>query len=154
MRIAALLLAVSAVVSACGGRIAVDADADSGGAGDDGTMGGDGSCAAKHCVDASPVCPATVPPGGSSCLADGQVCDGWSPGCGTKCTCKANHWSCTDTCTQCPPPPRNGGSCAGQIGLYCKYDVGCATFVECHCNDATDGAHWACDGQSCDGGGR
>ncbi len=150
MRLATLLLAVAVTVAACGGKIAADADGGSG-AGATGDAGTDGGCATGHCVDAALACPASPPKGGSSCANDGQICDPWSAGCGTQCTCKAKAWHCVDTCTQCPPPPRDGASCTGQVGLTCKYDVGCASFMDCLCNDSMDGSRWACS-DACDAG--
>lgn len=111
--------------------------------------GGQWGCTARACVDAAPpVCPATEPPNGSACAANGLRCT-YGARCGPSCACLNGSWSCA--IPPCPPPPQcpqtppgGGSSCDGWQGEMCNYPspTGCGGEV-CSCPDTTQPS-WKC----------
>lgn len=100
-----------------------------------------------------PVCPATMPPSGSTCSV-GSSCT-WNNGCGGLAYgyCSGGGWSiknegCSGTCPSTKPP--SGVACKAPSATACRYVVspstGCTS--QCYC---ADDYRWACVTPPCTG---
>lgn len=159
----AALAAIAATV-ACGSEFTTTNGSGSGGGGGGTTTGttssatatsssgtGGESSSSSTGAGGMPPCPATAPQDGSSCPAEGQICD-YDPCCPTTAECVGGTWSVQQA--SCPPitcplePPQGGSSCSCMAGLSCEYDL-CTTALGSIAYAQCNGSIWTADATLC-----